>query len=438
MPQCDQQTLMVRVCMVIEQHLIRMKGHNALNTIETHRFSNGLRLLVEPKKNVKSCGLHWVFPSGACMDHHDQVGASVMLGEMLVRGAGSMDSRSMSDAMDRCGMRRSTDVGVFHLSASATMLGASLQDGIGLLSTMVLDPHLSEEAVDPVRSLCLQSLDSLRDEPQHEVMLRLRARHRHAPFNRNGYGERSAIESMERSHVHDAWRRGIVPDGSMIGLCGDVDTSKIVQLLEDRFGSWSGSTSFPSEAQDERGGVEHVHRDTAQVHIAIAWDAPAAAHSDAVLERVASRVFGGSSSGRLFTEVRQKQSLCYSVGGSYRVGPDRGEIVVYAGTTPERAQQTLDTCLAEYHRMSDGITEEEFGRARTGLESGLVFSGESTSARATALVSDQFLLGHPRSLDEVRAEIAAVTLEEVNAYLSRRSRQEPTILTMGPAALNID
>ena len=101
-----------------------MKGRSALNTIETHRFGNGLQLLVEPKKNVKSCGLHWVFPAGACMDHGNHVGASVMLGEMLVRGAGSLDSRSMSDAMDRCGMRRSTDVGVFHLSASATLLGS--------------------------------------------------------------------------------------------------------------------------------------------------------------------------------------------------------------------------------------------------------------------------------------------------------------------------
>ncbi len=371
------------------------------------------------------------------MDHGNHVGASVMLGEMLVRGAGSLDSRSMSDAMDRCGMRRSTDVGVFHLSASATLLGSSLQEGLGLLSTMVLEPHLSEEAVDPVRSLCLQSLDSLRDEPQHEVMLRLRARHRHAPFNRNGYGERSAIASMECSHVQDAWRRGIVPDGSMLGVCGDVEISKLVDQLEERFGSWSGSASLPKEEPGARGGVEHVTRDTAQVHIAIAWDAPAASHSDAVLERLASRVFGGSSSGRLFTEVRQKQSLCYSVGGSYRVGPDRGEIVVYAGTTPERAQQTLDTCLAEYHRMSNGITKEEFNRARIGLESGLVFSGESTSARATALVSDQFLLGHPRSLDDVRAEIAAVTLDQVNAYLSRRIEMDPTMLTMGSAPLDL-
>ncbi|MEE2719744.1 MAG: pitrilysin family protein [Planctomycetota bacterium] len=415
-----------------------MKGRIAVNSIETHRFGNGLQLLVEPKKNVKSCGLHWVFPSGACMDDGNRVGASVMLAEMLVRGAGSMDSRALSDAMDRCGMRRSTDVGVFHLSASATMLGTSLDRGLELLSTMVLEPHLAEESVEPVRSLCLQSLDSLRDEPQHEVMLRLRARHRRSPFNRNGYGERDAIESMARSDLQSAWERGIVPDGAMLGVCGDVEPSDLVDRLEERFGTWSGTASHPKEENESRGGAEHVDRDSAQVHIALAWDAPAASHADAVLERLASRIFGGSSSGRLFTEVRQKQSLCYSVGGSYRVGPERGEIVVYAGTTPERAQKTLDTCLAEYRRMKQGITEDEFNRARIGLESGLIFSGESTSARATALVSDQFLLGHPRSLDDVRSEIAAVTLDQVNAYLARRSDVAPTIVTMGPAPLDID
>lgn len=424
--------------MVLVQYLIRMKGRNAVSTIETHRFSNGLQLLVEPKKNVKSCGLHWVFPAGACMDRDDAVGASVMLAEMLVRGAGTMDSRSMSNAMDRCGMRRSTDAGVYHLSASATLLSSALEEGLELLCTMLYEPHLAEEAVDPVRSLCLQALDSLQDEPQHEVMLRLRARHRPSPFNRNGYGHRPAIEEMKRDDLHEAWRLGVVPDGAILGVCGNIEIDRLVELLDRRMDTWTGGGRRPDARGDAPGGVEHVERDSSQVHIAMAWDAPAASHPDAVVERLISRVFGGSSSGRLFTEVRQKQSLCYSVGGSYRAGPDHGEIAVYAGTTPERAQQTLDTCRAEFDRMSKGITEDEFQRARIGLESSLVFSGESTSARSVALVADQFLLGHPRSLDTVRAEIASVTLDRINDYLSRRSDVEPTIVTMGPSPLKTD
>jgi len=406
-----------------------------VSVIDTRVFDNGLILLVEPKKNVKSCSVQWVFPAGSCSDPSESQGASVMLADMLPRGAGDLDSRALSDSMDRCGMRRSADVGIHHLVQSTTMLGSELQDGMSLVTSMVLEPRLPADAIEPVRSLCLQALDSLQDEPQQESMLRLRARHRQPPFNRSGYGEREALESIQLEDLQAAWRERIVPGGSILSVAGDVDMAALCGWLEDRMQGWEGAFPEPPMGGERLGGFEHVDRDTSQVHIAMAWDGPAAADPNSVFERIATRVFGGASSGRLFTEVRQKRSLCYSVNGVYRAGRDVGVIGVYSGTTPDRAQETLDTCLAEFDRMSEGITHDEFRRIKTGLESSLVLSGESSSARAAALVTDQFRLGRARSLDEARREIAAVTLEDVNEYLATRSVGSPTIVTMGPVAL---
>ena len=69
------------------------------------------------------------------------------------------------------------------------------------------------------------------------------------------------------------------------------------------------------------------------------------------------------------------------------------------------------------------------------MKSRLVFSGESTSARAGALVSDQYRLGRARSLRELATAVDKVTVGEVNAYLMRRRMGRVTIQTLGPAAL---
>lgn len=406
-----------------------------MSVIETQVFENGMTLLAEPKKNVKSCSVQWVFPAGSCSDLPEAEGASVMLADMLPRGAGEFDSRALSDSMDRYGMRRSTDVGIHHLVLSSTMLGSDLQDGMSLITSMVLEPRMPADAMEPIRSLCLQALESLQDEPQQETMLRLRARHRPPPYNRSGYGARGALESMQLEDLQAAWRQRMVPGGSILSVAGDVDPAVLASWLENHMQGWEGAFPDPPMTGERLGGAEHVERDTSQVHIAMAWDAPAEPHPNSVLERIATRVFGGSSSGRLFTEVRQKRSLCYSVNGAYRGGRDMGVIGVYAGTTPERAQETLDTCKAEFDRMADGITGDEFRRIKTGLESSLVLSGESSSARAHALVADQFRLGRPRSLDEARQEIASVTLDQVNEYLGARVVDPPTIVTMGPVSL---
>ena len=154
-------------------------------------------------------------------------------------------------------------------------------------------------------------------------------------------------------------------------------------------------------------------------------------------ERVAMTVLAGSTSGRLFTEVRQKRSLCYSVGGSYRSGRDFGSIRIYAGTTPDRAQETLNVCLAELNRMREGVEADEFDRAITGLKASIIMQGESTPARAASLASDHFRLGRSRSLADLAAAVDAVTRDRLNEHLASREFNPLTISTIGPEPLEV-
>ncbi len=157
-----------------------------------------------------------------------------------------------------------------------------------------------------------------------------------------------------------------------------------------------------------------------------------------MLERLAISVLSGGMSSRLFTEIREKRALCYSVGARYATDRDFGIVTASVGTQPERAQESLDVLVAEMQRLSTPkgrVTPEEFCRAVVGMKSGLVFSGESTGARASALASDVFRLGTPRSLEQLAAEVDAITLDQLNAYLATRSLGEVTIQTVGPEPL---
>ena len=124
-------------------------------------------------------------------------------------------------------------------------------------------------------------------------------------------------------------------------------------------------------------------------------------------------IFGGVSSGRLFTEVRQKRSLCYSVHASYQSSKENATTRVHAGTTPERAAETIDVILDQLALLRKGITEEEFQRTATRLRAGTVMGGESTAARARSLLGDQYALGRTRTLQERLDELSTVTYCEV-------------------------
>ena len=166
--------------------------------------------------------------------------------------------------------------------------------------------------------------------------------------------------------------------------------------------------------------------------------APADRDEAAAAHRVAVRVLGGATSSRLFTEVREKRGLCYSVGASSSLGKDRGLLQVYAGSTHERAPTTLDCIMSELERFERGITPDEFRDAVVGAKSALVMSGESSSARAATIALQLWRMGRPRTLAESAAEYDRLTLSGVNAYVAREMgaawRARRTLVTVAPAA----
>ena len=87
-------------------------------------------------------------------------------------------------------------------------------------------------------------------------------------------------------------------------------------------------------------------------------------HEDYYSARVAVSVLSGGMSARLFTEVREKRGLCYAIGARYHSLKDAAGIACYAGTTPDKAQETLDVTVAEFRRLADGIKRPaRFARA---------------------------------------------------------------------------
>jgi predicted Zn-dependent peptidase len=149
-------------------------------------------------------------------------------------------------------------------------------------------------------------------------------------------------------------------------------------------------------------------------------------------------VLSGGMGARLFSEVREKRGLVYSVGAAVRAVRGAGYMIGYAGTTRERADETLSVMMGEFRRLRDGVTAAELERARQGSLAQLVMQGESSSARANALASDQFIRGAPRSLSDIETIIKSISLDQVNDYLARSSLAEPTVLTLGPDAAAVD
>jgi predicted Zn-dependent peptidase len=148
-------------------------------------------------------------------------------------------------------------------------------------------------------------------------------------------------------------------------------------------------------------------------------------------------VLSDGMSSRLFTEVREKRGLVYTVYAACQSMRDRGAILSYAGTTAERAQETLDVMLAELKSLYDGITADEIDRLKGRIKRSLIIQQESSPSRAGSIALDWYYLNRVRTMAELSQIIDNLSADSINTYLAANRPQHFTITTVGRDKLQV-
>jgi predicted Zn-dependent peptidase len=406
--------------------------------VNQHTFANGLTLLAERMEHVRSAALNFLVPAGCVYDPPEHLGLASVLSDLITRGAGERDSRELSLALDGLGLDRDESVGSMHMRFWGATLARNLPAALEIYADILRRPHLPEEELEPVQALALQDLQGLEDEPRQKVLVELRRRHYPPPLGQDRRGTPEGIQSLTPRIVRAHYRRLFGPHATILSVAGNVEWRPLLDLVGRLFGDWEGSPEPTVKLGPQPPASAHLHKETTQTQIGIAYPSVPIGHPEYYDAHAAVSVLSGGMSARLFTEVREKRGLCYAVWASYQTFKDRASIVCYAGTTNERAQETLDVTLTELGRLKEGVEEEEIERVRAGLKSSLIMQQESTSSRAGSLASDWYYLGRVRSFDEIQAAINDLTPDSVVRHLRRHPPGNYTMVTLGPKPLEFE
>jgi predicted Zn-dependent peptidase len=405
--------------------------------VHHHTFANGLTLLAERMEHVRSAAVNFLVPAGCVYDPVDYLGMASVLSDLITRGAGPRDSRELALAQDNLGLDRDESVGSLHNRFWGATLARNLPAALEIYADILRRPHLPETELPAVQALALQDLQSLEDEPRHRVLIELRRRHYPAPLGQDRRGTPEGISHLTGQAIRKHYERMFQPRGLIVSVAGNIEWQPLLDQVGRLFSDWEPGSVPALKLRKPAARKAHLAKDTTQTQIGIAFASVPFGHPEYYAAQGAVNVLSGGMSSRLFTEVREKRGLCYAVSASYQSFKDRASIICYAGTTNERAQETLDVTLGELQRLQEGIEAEEVERVQAGLKSSLIMQGESTSARAGSLASDWYYLGRVRSFDEIQAAIDALTPQNIVNHLGRHPPGEYTIVTLGPKPLRL-
>lgn len=400
-------------------------------------LTSGLTLVAESMDWVESVAMSLLMPVGAINDPEDHLGLANFACEMVQRGCGNRSSRQFVDDLENLGVDLSGSVANGHTSFSGAMVAENLPTALEILADLIQRPHLPEDQLEDARQVCFHEIHSLEDDLPQKAMLNLRQRHYPAPYGRNTIGQMETVSSISHADVQRYQAEHYGPKGAVLAIAGKFDWDEIRSEVEQLFGEWPEvGQPAPVESPAVR-GYEHVASDSSQTHICLAFDGVPYHDNEYIQARGAVGVMSDGVSSRLFTEVREKRGLCYTVGAHCHSTRTQGAIMCYAGTTSERAQETLDVILDEFRKLGEGIHQDELDRLKARVKSGLIMQQESSGARSGALAGDYFFYGRIRPVDELRALVDGLTCETVNSFLRDHPFNQPTTVTLGPDPLEV-
>jgi predicted Zn-dependent peptidase len=414
---------------ISEQHLNQPQ-------LQQHQHQSGLTLLGEflPASSVS---FEFRIPCGSSGD--TVPGQAFALENWLYKGAGAYSARGWAAALDSLGAQRIGGVGLESTRLGATVLPEDVGAALELYADLILRPQLNAADLTPILELARQDLESLEESPADLLFSELRLRSFSSPHRYATQGTLESLEVLGGALGPDGVRLArerYTPKGAIFSIAGNFDWDEVVATLERLFADWQGSSVAQIPAVANPPFSDHLEQDSHQTHLALQYRGEHPHSPDWYTFSVLVSMLSGGSSSRLFQEVREKRGLAYNVAASSQRIGQLGVLWVYAGTTPERAAETLAVLRLEVEQLASNLEQNIFGqaeleRAKMGLLSSLLQSNESPRSRVSALSQDFAVLGRVRPISEIEAALHRVSLEDLQNYLARDPLGQPSQLTLG-------
>ena len=396
-------------------------------------LSNGLRFVGERLERSQGVALALRMPAGTKDDPGNKFGLAHLVKETLFKGTRKRDARELSDAFDFYGIRHSEYTGTESTTIQLRFLPEHLDKAMQLLKEVLNEPAFPEKDCETAKIQSLQELKHLDDEPLSKVFVELKELYYGSTWGHSELGHDTSIPAISREDIRSFWGAHYIPAGSIVAAAGKFDPEALAKFLENLFTKTSG-VAWPMESPPLFLGVplrKHLHKDSQQTQIALAF--PCVPRNDPSYYALRTAVGGlaGGMSSRLFTEVREKRALVYSVGAQVSSLRGTGAVYVYAGTTAPRAAETLQVIQTELKRLGNDLTQEEVDRARIGFKAHLLMDQDSTGTRARELLEDIYYENRPVSVAEIVKRIDAVGVADATGYWNSHPFEPYALVTLG-------
>lgn len=403
------------------------------------RLSNGMRLIIRENHRIPEVSIVGAFLGGTRLERDGEWGISDFTAQMLTRGTTERTARDIASTIDSWAGSLNGFSGRNSIGVTARFLSRDLYAGLELLADLVLNPAFPPLEMEKVREDILAGIRAKKDRPTSELFdLFYKTLYPHHPYGHPRTGTEETIRAITRADLEKWYRTFIaIPSNFVLTVVGDVKKDQLVPYIKTLFRPFSPSDrqlpQIPPEPPIQRPREAHLTRPGAQTHLVIGYLGPGLRDRNNAPMALIDTALSGQG-GRLFTRLRDKQSLAYAITAFRRPGLETGAFGAYLACDPDKLAVARKGIFSELDRVRDkGLTEKELAEAKTYLVGNLRIGLQTNASQTMQMALDELYgLGYDDLGRHIR-KINAVTRKDILRAARQVIRPEGYVLvTVGP------
>ena len=380
------------------------------------KLNCGTTVIMEKSERVQSAALGIWVRAGASDEWDEVSGVSHFIEHMMFKGTKNRTAKQIAEDVDKIGGVFNAFTGKEATCYYIKTLSSNICRGAEILLDMLTGSKFDQEEMDRERQVICEEIKMVKDTPDDDVydtISELVAGGN--PLGRSILGTPESLAGIDRSRLVDYRDQMYARDSIVVAVAGNFDEEAIEAIFEDRLTSLRDKKPKKEiQLKPYQQSFNVKVRDIEQTHICLATPGIALDDPRYYAFVLLNSIFGGSMSSRLFQNIREQKGLAYSVCSMNLFSSYWGFFSIYAGVSPEKAEEALDAIHYELDTLREsGVTEEELAMAKEQMKSSYIFGLESVNSRMFSIGKNKLLLDRVYAEEVVLSSFDRVTREDI-------------------------
>jgi len=392
----------------------------SLPFVQSYELTNGLKIHFSEKKELPLIRINFLVNNGSRFDPENLKGLSNLLTMCIDEGAGKYNALQLADEFEMLGAQFSisSDPDVTFLSLQ--VLRENFMPALKLLSSVITNPHLSENDFSREKRKVLTRLEQVKAEPDYvaEISFEYFLFGSDSTYAYPVMGIENTVQNIQIESLKALYQNKFSPVNSSVVVVGDIDLKSLQAELNDTFGNWDVKTTVEEPllnlTKPQRKMFVISKKDALQTEIRTGHLSSKRSEKDFFQKQIMNLALGGQFSSRLNLNLREKNGYTYGIHSMFNYLKEAGYFSVSTSVDVENTTNALREIYNEINKIKDGITEDELAFSKSSLTKRFPANFE-TYRQIASNISSKIINNLPDNYFETYIErVNSVSLDDIN------------------------